>query len=191
MEIKYLGESQVLLKGKSESVLVNPGKNVLLQDKGKSRVVLYTSEDKGRADLEDGKVFINGGGEYEVGGVEVFGFSSGQTDTFYRVNLDGFKLGIFGAVKEELTEKKVDKFEECDVLIISLDEFGLDYKILKSWAKKWGFNYLIPISEDKTVLEKFLDEFDEEGLEANLSLKLDKQEDLPDGLEIKLLCRNK
>jgi hypothetical protein len=191
MEIKYLDDKVVLLRGKSESVLVNPSEDFLLKDKGKSRVVLFTSEDKGRADLKDDKVFINGVGEYEIGGVEIIGFGGNNGNTLYRVNIDGFKVVVIGALKEELSDKKLEKLEECDVLIVLLDEFALDHKVFKDWTKKWGANYLIPISEDKNLLNKLLDSFDEEGLEAVPSLKLEKQEDLPDGLEVKLLCKNK
>jgi hypothetical protein len=170
---------------------VNPSEDFLLKDKGKSRVVLFTSEDKGRADLKDDKVFINGVGEYEIGGVEIIGFGGNNGNTLYRVNIDGFKVVVIGALKEELSDKKLEKLEECDVLIVLLDEFALDHKVFKDWTKKWGANYLIPISEDKNLLNKLLDSFDEEGLEAVPSLKLEKQEDLPDGLEVKLLCKNK
>lgn len=187
MEIKYLGEKTVLLKGKSESVLINPSDEFLANDKNGSRVILYTTEEGTRADLENEKILINGAGEYEIGGVEIVGFNVDGGDAIYRVNIDGFKIVVIGRLHEELSEKKIDKIEETDVLMVSPEAVGLDYKVFKAWAKKWGANYLIPVSDDKDVVDKFLDDADAEGLEASASLKLDKKEDLPDGLEVKLL----
>jgi hypothetical protein len=186
MEIKYLGGETVFLKGKKESVLVNPESG--LDSRDGSRIVLYSDENDGRADLNGDKVFINSVGEYEVGGVEILGISGGGEDTVYKLIIDGFKTVIIDGLKEELSEKRIEKVEEADVLVVGLEaESLLNYKISKELAKKWGANYLIPISTNSEVLNKFLDEADNEGLEAVDSLKVEKMEDLPDGLEIKLL----
>ena len=186
MEIKYLGEKAVFLKGKKESVLVNPDDG--FNGKSGTRIILYTNENGGRATLEENRVFINGEGEYEVGGVEVSGVDGEDGNTVYRLVIDGFKVVIVGELKQELSEKKLSKIDETDILIVSLmKEEALGYKVFNSWAKEWGANYLIPLSEDKKVIDEFLDKSDDEGLEASESLKVEKAEDLPDGLEIKLL----
>jgi len=187
MEIKYLGGKTVFLKGKKESVLVNPDIEIG-NNKNGARIVLYTSESQGRADLEDNRVLINGAGEYEVGGVEINGISGGDENTVYRLIVDGFKVVVVEALKQELGDKSIERIEESDVLVV-YPENGtlLSYKMSKDLAKKWGANYLIPISTDSEVLNKFLDEADNEGLEATDFLKIEKAEDLPDGLEIKLL----
>jgi hypothetical protein len=187
MEIKYLGDKVVLLKGKNESVLVNPSGDFLLKNKSNSRVFLFTNEDKGRSGLEGDKILINSAGEYEIGGVEINGFDGKDGNTVYKVNIDGFKMTIIGRLLQELNEKIIDRIEETDVLIVLSEESGLDYKVFKSLAKKWGANYLIPVSDDKKILDDFLDKADAEGLEPSMSLKLEKQEDLPEGLEVKLL----
>jgi hypothetical protein len=186
MEIKYLGEKTVFLKGKKESVLVNP--DDALDNKNGSRVIIYTSESGGGANLKEDRVFINGPGEYEVGGIEVNGVSSEDGDTVYRLVIDGFKVVVVGGLKQELSEKKIDKIEEADVLIVYPEVDSLTgYKMSKELAKKWGANYLIPISNNSEILNKFLNDADNEGLEAFSSLKIEKMEDLPDGLEVKLL----
>ena len=187
MEIKYLGDKVVLLKGKNESVLINPSDDFLSKNKSNSRVILFTNEDKGRSGLEGDKVLINGAGEYEIGGMEINGFDSKDGNTVYKVNVDGFKVTIVGKFLQELNEKIIDRIEETDVLIVSPEESSLNYKVFKSLAKKLGANYLIPISDDKKTLDEFLDEADAEGLEPSVSLKLEKKEDLPEGLEVKLL----
>jgi hypothetical protein len=187
MEIKYLGEKIVLLKGKNESVLVNPSDDFLSKNKSNSRVFLFINEDKGRSGLEGDKILINSAGEYEIGGVEINGFDGRDGNTVYKVSVDGFKVTIIGRLLQELNEKIIDRIEETDVLIVLSEESNLDYKVFKSLAKKWGANYLIPVSDNKKILDAFLDEADAEGLEPSVSLKLEKQEDLPEGLEVKLL----
>lgn len=188
MEIKYLGEKTIFLKGKKESVLIDPNESVFSDTKYKSRVILYTNEKERQADLIDDRVLINGPGEYEIGGIEINGINGEDGNTVYKVTVDGFKLVIVGELEQELSEKRRERIDDVDILLISskvLVSFG--YKVVKDWAKKWGVNYLVPISDDKEMLKKFLDETDNEGLEAVESLKLDKIDDLPDGLEVKLL----
>jgi hypothetical protein len=186
MEIKYLGGKTVFLKGKKESVLVSPDDG--LGNKNGARVIIYTNENDGRSHLDENRVFINGPGEYEVGGVEVSGVNGEDGNTVYRLVIDGFKVAVVGGLKQELGEKKIEKIEETDVLIV-YPEVGslIGYKMSKELAKKWGANYLIPISDNAEILSKFLDDADNEGLEAFGSLKIEKVEDLPDGLEVKLL----
>ena len=100
--------------------------------------------------------------------------------------IDDFKVVVIGKLEQELSDKKIERVDEADILIVSLSE-NMDYKMFKDLAKKWGVNYLIPTSENKEILNKFLDDADTEGLEAVESLKLEKLDDLPDGLEVKLL----
>ncbi len=186
MEIKYLGGKTVFLKGKKESALVNPESG--LDSRDGSRIVLYTNENDGRADLNGDKVFINGAGEYEVGGMEILGINGGEGEAVYRLTIDGFKIVVIGGLKEELSEKRIEKVEEADVLVVGLETDSLvGYKMSRELAKKWGANYLIPVSINSELLNKFLDDADNEGLEAVDNLKMEKVDDLPDGLEIKLL----
>lgn len=188
MEIKYLGEKTIFLKGKKEAVLVNPNKGLMDDNKLGARAIIYTHEEGERSDLLGDKVVINGPGEYEIGGVEINGFNGEDGNTVYKLVIDGFKVVVMGELKQELSEKRIERVEEADILLTSPKiNGGVDYKILKNLAKKWGVNYLIPVSDEQETLKKFLDETDNEGLEPIESLKLEKIDDLPDGLEIKLL----
>jgi len=187
MEIKVIDKYSALLKGKKESVLVNPSEEYLKKNKSKSRVVIYTSEDFDGVGFMDDKVLIRGAGEYEVGGVEIIGRDIDNGETIYSIHIDGVMVLVLGKISNKIKDKIVDKIEGIDVLLAP-DSIGgeMSYKVVKEWAKEWGVNYLIPMSEDKEILTKFLDAADEEGLEGAESLKIDK-ENLPDGLELKLL----
>ncbi|MCW1948970.1 MAG: MBL fold metallo-hydrolase [Candidatus Shapirobacteria bacterium] len=186
MEIKLLNKKTFFIKGKKEMVLVNP--EIEDKEKSPSRVIVFTNEDLGGHDLEGDKVLINGPGEYEVNGVEVNGVNGEDGNTVYKIGIDGFRLVIMGDLKQELTDKRIEKIDEADILIApTIIGETPSFKLIKEWSKKWGVNYLIPISEREVDMKAFLDASDNEGLEEIDSLKIEKLDDLPDGLEVKLL----
>lgn len=185
MEIKLLDKYSALIKGKKESILINPNSDLLEKDKN-SRVVVFTDNNLKISNFLGEKIVIAGAGEYEIGGIEVWGSDVEGNNTIYDIKVDGVSIMILGQLKETLSDKKIERIEGIDVLIAPVvigDK--VSFKIIKDWAKKWGVNYLIPVGDEEN-LKKFLDDADEEGLEAIDSLKVEK-ENLPDGLELKLL----
>lgn len=190
MEIKVLENNSVYLKGKKENVLINPSEKKRDDSRYSSRIFLFTSEKYDGMGFDSDKILIRAPGEYEVGGVEINGYPAGGENTFFIVNIDGIKVVFLGDLNEALSDKRIEKVDSADVLLAPvLIKDSLSGKLVLDWAKKWGVNYLIPIGygdEDKTNLDKFLDQADQEGLDAAESLKVDKN-DLPDGLELKVL----
>ncbi|MFA6185297.1 MAG: MBL fold metallo-hydrolase [Candidatus Shapirobacteria bacterium] len=190
MEIKVLENNSVYLKGKKENILINPSEKRRDDAKYPSRIFLFTAEKYDGMGFSGDKILIRAPGEYEVGGVEINGYSAGGENTFFIVNIDGIKVVFLGDLDESLSDKRIEKINSADVLFAPvLIKDDLSGKSVLGWAKKWGVNYLIPIGyddEDNTNLDKFLDQVDQEGLEAVESLKVDKN-DLPDGLELKVL----
>jgi L-ascorbate metabolism protein UlaG (beta-lactamase superfamily) len=189
MEIKYFSGKTVVIKGKKETVLVDPKKENLDDAKIASRVVVYTSDGFDYWEPENGeRVVIRGPGEYEVGGMEIAGYKGGgEGNTIYTVLVEGVTVGILGAMKEVLTDKKVERVNAMDVMLVSIGgENKVAYKSMIDLAKKWGVNYLIPINYNDEELKKFLDETDNEGSEPTDGLKVDK-DSLPDGLEVAVL----
>lgn len=185
MEIKLLDKYSALIKGKKESILVNPSDDFLEKDKN-SRVLVFTENDLKPSNFLGEKIVIAGAGEYEIGGVEIWGSDIEGNKTIYDIKIDGVSIMILGELEEVLSDKKIEKIQSVDVLMAPVDIGGkTSFKLVKEWSKKWGVNYLIPIGGGEG-LKKFLDEADEEGLEAIDSLKVEV-ENLPDGLELKLL----
>ena len=179
MEIKYFGDEKIYLKGKKENVWINPGKDEFEGKTDEARVVIFTNKDKNfvKVGKENEKVIICGVGEYEIGGVEITGVNS-----MYALNMDGIKIVIVGEIEGEITEKKKEKLEEADVLLINMNATAADI------AKKSAANYILPVNYEKEEIElkNFLDAFDKENLEAIESLKVDK-DSLPEGVEVVLL----
>lgn len=185
MEIKLLDKYSALIKGKKESILINPSNDLLEKDKI-SRIVIFTDNNLNISNFLGDKIVVAGAGEYEIGGVEIWGSDVESNKTIYDIKVDGISVLILGELNESLSDKKIEKFQGIDVLLAPTAIGGkVNFKLIKDWSKKWGVNYLIPVG-DKENLKGFLDEADEEGIEAIESLKVDK-ENLPDGLELKLL----
>ena len=185
MEIKLLDKYSALIKGKKESILINPNSDLLEKDKN-SRVIIFTDNSLNISNFIGEKIVVAGAGEYEIGGVEIWGSDVGENNTVYNIKVDGVSIMVLGELKEVLSDKKIERIEGIDVLLAPVmigDK--VSFKTIKDWSKKWGVNYLIPVGDEEN-LKKFLDEADEEGLEAIDFLKVEK-ENLPDGLELKLL----
>ena len=185
MEIKFLDKYSALIKGKKESVLINPGSDLLEKDKS-SRIVIFTDNSINISNFLGEKIVVAGAGEYEIGGVEIWGSDVEGNNTIYDIKVDGVSVMVLGKLQEVLSDKKIEKIEGIDVLIapVTIGD-KISFKLVKDWAKKWGANYLIPVGDEEN-LKKFLDDADEEGLESVDSLRVEK-ENLPDGLELKLL----
>lgn len=182
MEIKYFGESKIYLKGKKENIWINPIKDDFGDKNREARIIIFTEKSKNFVNLgeESDKVIISGPGEYEIGGVEINGVNA-----MYALTMDGIKIVVVGKIEGEITEKKKEKLEEADVLLISVGATAIDI------AKKSAANYIIPVdfeSEEKE-LKGFLDAFDCENLESIDTLKVDK-DNLPEGVEVVLLKTN-
>jgi hypothetical protein len=182
MEIKYFTGSQIYLKGKKENVWINPNKEEFNGKDGEARVVIFTNKDKNFVELgkENGKVVICGPGEYEVGGVEINGVNA-----MYALTMDGIKIVVVGEIEGEISDKKKEKLEEADVLLINIGTTAVDI------AKKSAANYIVPVEFEgkEKELKVFLDAFDKESLETIESLKIDK-DNLPEGVEVVLLKTN-
>ena len=179
MDIKFIGNQTFVLKGKKESVLVNPEKELL--EKNTSRIVIYSQSKQEELRSVGEKVAVMGPGEYEIGGVEINGFSDGHEGTIYTVLVDGVTVCILSKLQEALSDKKIEKVDGVDVLITDVAN-GMQL------AKKWGANYVVPsgYTVDSPDYKKFLDEADCEGLAPVELLKVDK-DNLPEGMEVVIL----
>lgn len=179
MEIKYFEQGAVFIKGKKENIWINPSKSDYSSKENMARIVIFTEKGRDFVSLteEKDRVVINGPGEFEIGGIEISGINS-----MYAINVDGIKVVTVGKVEGEISEKKKEKLEEADVLLISMGAEAVNI------AKKSAANYIVPVEyeNNQKELTLFLDAFDRENLEAVESLRVDK-ESLPEAVEVVLL----
>jgi L-ascorbate metabolism protein UlaG (beta-lactamase superfamily) len=190
MEIRRIGKHALWIKGKKENIFVNPTEdNLKLKKYQPTRIIIVTGSEHDNFGLGNDEVILRGPGEYEVGGVEMLGVN-GAEDYFYVINIDGVKVGLMGDMKDVLSDKKIEKINALDVLVIPIksnDKVGT--KIKMEWAKKWGANYVIPVGYEDSDEEfkTFLDDVDREDAEKAESLKVEKVEELPEGMEVVIL----
>ncbi len=189
MEIRRTSKHAVWLKGKKENVFVNPSEdNLKLKKYQPTRIVLLTGEEHDFLGLGEETVIIRGPGEYEVGGVEIVGIN-GMHGFVYVVSMDGVRIGVLGEIDEALSDKKIERINALDVLVVPIKNKNVGTKLKLEWAKKWGANYVIPVGyeEDDEEYGTFLDEADREDAKKVELLKIDKIEDLPEGREVVIL----
>ena len=89
-----------------------------------------------------------------------------------------------------MSDKKIEKIGAMDVLLMEINNSEkVNTKTKMDWAKKWGANYVVPIGyeEGNSEFGEFLDAVDREDAQKVDSLKIDKLEDLPEGMEVVIL----
>ena len=86
MEIKLLNDSTIYLKGKKESVLINPNEEMRKDSKYQSRIFLFTADKYDGMGFTGDNILIRAPGEYEIGGVEINGYNSGNENTLYIIH---------------------------------------------------------------------------------------------------------
>ncbi len=187
MEIKRLIGESLFIKSKNETVVVDPQEKDFKKFTG--RVVIFTDKKKDFLGFTSDKVVIVGAGEYEVGGVEIVGINGMNGEVVYVLNVDGIKVGVLGNLSQPLSEKKVEKIPEMDILLVGVgNKEKVSHKLIWEWAKSWGANYVVPFGVDNKSeeMKNFLDVADREDVEEKEFIKCDKA-DLPEGTELVLL----
>lgn len=132
MDITYLGHSSFKLKGKGASVVTDPYSNEtgLKYPKVEADIVTISHEHPDHNNFKgvggEPKI-INGAGEYEIGGVSIFGVPSYHDEkggeergrnTIYVINVDGVNVCHLGDLGHKLTSTELDEIGTVDVLLI-------------------------------------------------------------------------
>jgi hypothetical protein len=63
------------------------------------------------------KIVVAGAGEYEIGGVEIWGSDVEGNKTIYDIKVDGVSVMVLGELIEPLSDKKIEKIQGIDVLL--------------------------------------------------------------------------
>lgn len=132
MDITYLGHSSFKLKGKTTSVITDPfsADTGLKFPKVESNIVTITHD---HADHNNEKgvggepVVVNGAGEYEIGGVSIFGVPSYHDEkggeergrnTIYVIRIDGLNVCHLGDLGHKLSTSELDEIGTVDILLV-------------------------------------------------------------------------
>jgi len=183
MDIRYHGIQSIAIKNKDLGILI--GASVDEDKKNEYRVCIAkpgeNSTDFGS--VAEGKLLINGVGEYEAGGVEITGIKYGKDGLMYVMMVDGYRVGVF--FDNGQVEEVIDKVVNLDVLVI-LDKMEGSEKKLLALAEKTGVNFAILVGS-KENNKNLLDVFDREDIESVPKFSIKPGEELTEGVEVVLL----
>lgn len=158
LTINFFGDGCFRIKGKKSTIILNPFDQLEGQKMPKNKADIVCSSN-GRANLKriDGEPFvIIEPGEYEVGGVSVFGLNS-EGRTLYLVEVDGFRICHLGKINKELSHKLRDEINGVDVLLIPVGGHdSLDAKLANKVIDQIEPNLVVPMDYMEKDLEEFL-----------------------------------
>ncbi len=189
MEITYLGHSSFKLKGKNGTVVTDPYSNeVGFAFPNTSADIVTTSHGhfdhnahtqvKGTARREQ-PFIISYPGEYEVGGISVFGVSSFHDDkqgaergenTIFTIFIDEIRVCHLGDLGHELSAAEIEEMGDIDVLLCPVGGFfTINPKTAVNLIHQLEPSYVIPMHyrtaahgkgfEEVKELEDFLKEY--------------------------------
>lgn len=135
MEITWLGHSSFRIRGKTSTVITDPYDSAMVGlkfPKLEANIVTISHEhqDHNRSDLIAGtpKV-VRGPGEYEIGGVSIFGISTFHDNeqgakrgrnTVFVITIDGITICHLGDLGHKLLEEQVGSIGSVDILLVPI-----------------------------------------------------------------------
>ena len=195
MEITYIGHSCFKIKDKTISLVIDPynPKIGYKLPKLSSDVVLVTHDHFDHNYIEgvsDYRLFVDGPGEYEVGGCFIYGKSVDHDEkngeergkvTMYLITIDDFNILHLGDLGRELTQEEMERIPNVDVLMIPVgNKYTIDEKAAVKVISALEPSYVIPMhykTDDLTGVEGLsgVEEFLEEmGVGDDVKKDLDK-----------------
>lgn len=133
MEIQYLGHSSFRIKSKLQTVITDPFSSKatgLKFPKVEADIVTLSHDHEdhnAKQAVEGNPKIISGPGEYEIGGVSIFGIhsyhdsASGKErgpNTIYVFTLENMTVCHLGDLGHKLTDQQLDQIGNVDVLLV-------------------------------------------------------------------------
>ncbi|MBI2612124.1 MBL fold metallo-hydrolase [Candidatus Gottesmanbacteria bacterium] len=202
MEITHIGHASFRLRGKDGAVMTDPYDSSMVglsYPKLSATIVTisHNHDDHNKANLIEGNpLIISGPGEYESGGIKVYGISTfhdgekgtkrGQ-NTVYRIEIDGISVIHLGDLGHKLIDSQVDSLDGVDVLLVPVGgEFTLDAKDAAEVVSQLEPKIIIPMHYNKKELNQkffaalsgvdaFLKEMGKTGITSQPKLSLTKE----------------
>ncbi len=134
MEITWLGHSCFKLKSKNGTVITDPFDDSIGYQKGKlsANIVTVSHDHPGHnftSGIEGNPKLITGPGEYEIGGIFIYGVSTFHDNTkgeergkntIYLIEIDDVKVCHLGDLGHIPTATQLDEISDIDVLLIPI-----------------------------------------------------------------------
>jgi L-ascorbate metabolism protein UlaG (beta-lactamase superfamily) len=217
MTITYHGHSCFKLRGKNGSVVTDPYDDYIGFSLPSLSADLVTVSHDHKDHNQAGKIsgtarranpfIINELGEYEVGGISVFGVKSFHDEkkgeergvnSIFTIAIDGIRVCHLGDLGHELTEEQVNDIGIIDVLLVPVGgTFTINSKLAVAVTRALEPSFVIPMhyntpdhdpknfGELQTVAD-FLKEFGADSVTTVEKLKLEGDR-LPEEIEVVVL----
>lgn len=133
MDIIYLGHSSFRIKGKGMTIVTDPydsAKVGLKYPKVEANIVTISHDHADHnfpSQIEGSPKIISGPGEYEIGGVSIFGIPSYHDDkqgqergqnTIYSLTVDSINLCHLGDLGHKLSQDQIEQIGNIDILFV-------------------------------------------------------------------------
>ena len=197
MEVTHLGHSCFKLRGKGVTLLIDPFSEEigLKMPKMTADAVLVTHKHADHHDLSkvsEYRVLVEGPGEYEIGGAQIFGISafhdsSGGKErgkiTIYHIKMDGLTIVHLGDLGEKLNDKQIEELDGVDILMIPVGGvFTIDAakaaEVVAQLEPKIviPMHYFVPgLKYNLSPVTNFLKEMGKEGIKPQPKLVITKE----------------
>jgi hypothetical protein len=116
MDITYLSDGALRIKGKNATLVINPTKN-MPKTPAEGVIKLWDYPEFSVDKIEDQRIVIDGPGEYEVGGVKISA-SKVESKVVGKIDIDNVKILAGSGVS---VEKIAEKAEGGGVIVVSAD----------------------------------------------------------------------
>ncbi|HVC23457.1 MAG TPA: MBL fold metallo-hydrolase [Candidatus Dormibacteraeota bacterium] len=120
MEITWLGDNALLLKGRETKVLLDPAYRAVGAAQGAAEIVVSAGGDNVLRPTQGPQVIARQG-EYELRGVSVRGIAT-STGTVFVTEVDEVSVCDFGELPGPLNVEALDAIGTIDVLAVSLNQ---------------------------------------------------------------------
>ncbi len=187
MEIKYLGGDCFRIREKGSYLLLGQPSGKVEADLVVTSADVEKFRNRISAKSRDKPFFIIGPGEYEIGGIEVWG----GRDGYWQIKIGYWHFCFMNNSWKIPDDKKVESLGQIDILFLILPNKKRKVGKAKEAIKRLSPLIVIPGTAgegDWTLgcLNSFLDEMDQEDLEPKEKLVL-KHNELPDETRLVLL----
>lgn len=172
MDIYFLGQTSVRLKGKKATIVID-----CLNKKETGDAVLFTKKnilDSSSYEIGNFRVVIDGPGEYEVGNVGIVGIPINSILAYY-IKIDGLTLLHLGTITKVLSDKDIEKLSNADIVFVRKEAVQLVTKLEPK--------IVVPIDFNEDTINLFLKEMGKEEIKPQTKLSITKEK-LPSEMEV-------
>ncbi len=160
MKITFQGNFSFTIEGEKHKILINPESESQVDNKVAVSLFSHIKDDNKFGD----KPAIAWPGEFEYGGIAVKSINTRGERIAQYFEVDGIRIAFLGDLKKLVSQEKIEKLVNADILFLPKSTDGMNNKDLKKFAEEIDPRILI-MAGDETLFEELLKELGAENTE--------------------------